>query len=172
MRKIQRARKTFLSMSLSLIITFALLIHVNYAKAEEVGAISPNQLGIDSVILIGGQSATITVSQPLPFDLQIIGIVSIYNKVLTASFSSDMTGPDGIGGLWFISLWGTGGKYGIDFAIGAAPLAGGMSADVDVDPFLSFGLVIAGTTLISPPADVIAADPATYKIRIQGTSSL
>jgi len=171
MRKNQRSRKTLLSMSLSLIITFALLIHVNFAKAEEVGAIGP-KLGIDFTTLIAGQSATIGVTQTLPFDFQIIGIVSLYNKALTASISGDMTGPDGISGLWFISLTGTGGKYGTDIAIGSAPYGSGQQAIIDVDTFLSFGLVIAGSVLITSGSDVIAETPVTYKIKIQGTSSI
>jgi len=55
MSKCQRVRKTFFSVSFSLIITFVLLIQANVAGA---GGIGPNQ-AFDNVTVLAGQEETI-----------------------------------------------------------------------------------------------------------------
>ena len=185
MGKIKRVRKTFLSMSLSLIITFALLIHVNFAKAEEVGGISPNQMEeINCFCVVGGQTASKTFTISTPFDFQRIYYISYFNRVLEASLASDMKGPFEecqpptislplpitCCGQWGITLLGTGGTYPLSFAIGCAPWESGMKAQIDVNPIFSIGLILVYVNL--PNVPVSAEDPVTYTIELSSSSAL
>jgi len=154
MNRAKRARKTFLPMCLSLIITFAFLIHVNFLRAEEIERIGPNQT-FDFVLLLEGQTATLNTSQPAPIGAHTVGVVSIGNPTMSAelrSISSDATG------MWWIMLMGTGGKDWADFAYGIVPFAG-EAAKIDINQGVSYGFATGGLILTSPP-------PASYSIKI------
>lgn len=159
MRMFQRVRKTSLFLSLSLIIAFALLLHVNFARAEE--GLDPNG-GFEQVVLLQGQSTgSIGTSAVAAFDVFSIGVVSIGNKTLTASLSitSDHTG------FWWLTLIGTGGRTWFGFSFGIAPWSGS-NTQVDInDSGISYGLATGGIISTSP---VTSEDPLRYSISVTG----
>jgi hypothetical protein len=159
MDKLKQAETTSLFMSLLLIITLALLIQVNSARAKEAEAITPN-LGFDYFLLLEGQSVTSSTTQTIPFDLYTVGIVSIGNDTLSASLSVRETEATGF---WWVSIIGTGGIYWYDFEFGIIPVSGS-SASINVSKVISLALAIGGLYLTSP---VSAEDPVKYNITVR-----
>ena len=164
MRKFQRVKKTFLFVSSSLVITFAYLMHVNCARAEEVEGIVPTQ-GFDVVYLLSGQDMTIDTSQITSSDSHSVVAVSLGNKSLAARLtisSNDVIGP---WGFWWITLWGTSITRSFGFAFGFG--SGGQAANVALDQWAGLGLATGGVIAASP---VSAAEPIKYKINVKGTA--
>jgi len=146
-----------------LIITFSL--SVNFAKAAEVEEINPDTV-FDYVLVLEGQTASVSSTQITPFDLQTIGIVSLGNTTLTASLT--MTGaaisdPKPLG-YWWVSIMDIGGSTWFDLVFGV-PHVAGPGAKIDVYGGLSFAFVTGGTSLTSP---VSAESPAKYTITVTG----
>jgi Neuraminidase (sialidase) len=163
MSKFQRAKRTSLFVSLSLIITFALLIHVNFARAEDVEGISPN-LGFDVVTLLGGQNASFSTSQTTPFDMYSVGVLSFFNKSLKAEFTSITAGESG---LWWMTIMGTGGRNWFDYSFGLVFPKGYPAAEIDIGTEASIAIATGGIILFS---DVSAEDPINYTIKVTGTA--
>lgn len=161
MRKFQRVKKTFLFVSSSLVITFAYLMHVNCARAEEVEGIVPTQ-GFDVVYLLSGQDMTIDTTQITSFGSHSVVAVSLGNKSLAAKLT--ISSNDVIG-LWWITLWGTSITHYFGFAFGFD--SGGQSANVILDQWAGLGLATGGVIATSP---VSAEEPIKYKINIKGTA--
>jgi len=164
MSKIQRAKRVSLFMSLSLIITFLLLIHVNFARAKEVGGIDPD-FGFDIATLLPGQYIEISTSQTIAFDAYGVGVISVFNNTLTATLTVSTTGASG---LWWITMMGTGGKNWFDFGYGLIGAKSGLTAEIDVSPGISFGIATGGTIVTS---EVSSEDPFKYKIKVSGSAA-
>lgn len=159
MSKLQKRSPMFVV--LSLVVTFALLIQVNLARAEEAEGILPSQ-GIDFINLLAGQNQTIDTSQVTSTGSHSVSIISIGNKTLTALLTMSTKNVEGF---WWIFILGTSSVNGIDFAIGLATPSGGGTAQVNLDQFIGWGLAIGGVNATSP---VSAADPIKYTIRVTG----
>lgn len=165
MSKIQRAKRASLSMILSLIITFLLLIHVNFAKAEEASSIKPN-LGFDFSVLSPGQSITFNATQSMAVDVHNVGVISLYNKSLTATLTTTTKGATGF---WWITMMGIGGKNWFDLGYGLIGPTGGLTATIDIGKGVSFGLA-SGGAIITSIGD--SGYPFKYSIRVAGSSAL
>ena len=61
----RKPKRIPLIMNISLIITIALLMHVNSSKAEEVDIIKPNQT-FDYVVLLEGNTINVSTTQTTP----------------------------------------------------------------------------------------------------------
>jgi hypothetical protein len=164
MNSIKRARVPFLLLSSSLIITFTLFVTINFARAEGPGGIDPHQ-AIDIVTLYAAQSATFSTSQATPIGSYSVGVISINNKALTATFTVNTSGALGF---WTILMIGTGPRNWIDFAFGFAFPTGGLTAAIDVHKDVSLGIAIGTAFVFSP---VSAEEPFRYSIKVAGTAS-
>jgi uncharacterized membrane protein YkvI len=159
MKKFQRAKRTSLVLSFSLIFTFTLLIQANLARAGEVNSIKPN-LGFDFVTLLAKQSATFDTSQSIVTDVHTVGVLSIGNNSLKADLKNIK--PDtGTAGIWWVAIIGSGSVSFIDIKYGLVPL-GGQTAQIDVG-VISVALAMGGLILTSP---VSAASPVNYQISV------
>ena len=159
MREVQNTKSIYLYLNLFLIITFALLINVNFAKAEEFEGINPHA-GFDFMLLLDGQSATVTTSATTPTDVHTVGVLSTGKRRLVASLS--ITGTEA-SGMWWISAIGNGRSMFFDVSIGVAPYPG-KNVQVMIDETVGFGLVTGGVVLIPP---VTAEDPVGYSITVR-----
>jgi len=161
MKRHKRSNMKSLFMNFSLITIFVLLIHVNFAGA---GDIDPNQ-AMDTVSLLSGQSASFSTTQNTPFGFHSVGVLSIKNKKLTATFTANSTGASGF---WLLTMIGTGKRNWFGIGYGFTFPSGGLTAAVDVSQGISFGLATVSVFLTSP---VSAATPFRYSIRVAGTAS-
>ena len=159
MREDQKTKSIHLYPNLFLIVVFALLINVNFAMAEEFEGLNPHA-GFDFVLLLDGQSATVSTSATTPTDVHTVGVLSIGKRVLSASLSIIGTEASG---MWWISAIGNGRSMFFDFAIGVAPYRG-RSVQVMIDETVGIGLVTGGVVLIPP---VFAEDPVRYSITVR-----
>jgi hypothetical protein len=143
----------------------ALLLPVNFVKAVEISEINPATV-FDFVLVMEGQTASVSSTQITPFDFQTIGIASIGNITLTASLNmSGLTPADPKPfGYWWVSIMDIGGRIWFDLVFGA-PNVAGPGAKIDVYGGLGFAFVTGGTSLTSP---VSAENPAKYTITVTG----
>jgi len=151
-------QKISLFVSLSLII-FILLFHVNFSRAEDTASINPN-LGLDFVILLEGQSATIGTSQEIPFDMHMVGVISIGNSSLSAEIQNL---PGDASGFACLGLVSTGAKAICDFAFGLIP-NNGISVSTGIDDNISYGLVTSTLLLFS---EASPETPVKYKYKLK-----
>jgi hypothetical protein len=158
MRGFQRSKGA--SLFLSLFITLALLIHVNYAKAGEVGDINPLQ-SFDYMILLEGQSASSGTSSVAPFGVHTVGVIAYGHPTLSATIN--VSGPNDATGLAWISLMGTGGSNWGDFAFGPIPNSG-IKATIDIGRSVSYAIVTGGVFIFSPA--VSAENPSKFSFSI------
>ena len=161
MKRFKRSNMKSLFMNFSLITIFVLLIHVNFAGAGDIG---PNQ-AMDTVSLLSGQSYTFSTTQTTPFGSHSVGVLSIKNKKLTATFTANSTGASGF---WLLTMIGTGKRNWFGMGYGFTFPSGGLTAAVDVSNEISLGLATVTLFLTSP---VSAATPFRYSIRVAGTAS-
>jgi len=162
MRKFQGLRTTSLLVSFA-IITFALLIQVNFAGAEDI---APTQ-GFDAVTLLGGQKAEVDTTQTGPFSIHTVGIVSLNNKKMKASFNVGRN-QDALG-FWSLLLFGSPSGHGVrdrDISIGLTSADSGHGTIVNTES-TAFCFAVGTSILISP---VSAADPFQYSIALEGVS--
>lgn len=140
--------------------TLTLCLFSAPVKAAEPDAITPD-LGFEFAFVLQGQSTgNISTTAAVPFDLLNVGLVSLGNSTLTASLN--MTSQQS--GVWWISMVGIGRTTSADLAFGIAPLAG-PTAQIAVDPSVSFALVTGGVFSLDP---VSAEEPLTYSINVAG----
>jgi len=163
MNKIKGEKRVFASISLFLIITFLLLININSAKAEEASIINPNQI-FDYAFLSPGQSITFNATQNAAIGFHSVGVISLYNKSLTATLTPATKDATGV---WWISLMGTGGKYWFDLGYGLIGPTGGLTATIDIDKTLSFGLATGGAVITT-----IEEYPFSFSIKVAGSSAV
>ena len=177
MNKFQGVQRITQLVSFSLITTFVLLMHVNFARGEGLG-IGPNQEGYDQVTLFASQGADFDTTTTSPSGSHSVRVVSYFNRILKATLQP--RSDDGTG-LWWIMVFGTGGedftrKYSeaprsFDFAYGAIwpdlKFTKKSDAWCDIDPVFSLALAIGGVYLSSP---VSADEPFAYRIKIDTTA--
>lgn len=123
----------------------------------------PSQ-GLDIVTLLAGQDINSETSQTTSSGIHSVGIISIGNKSLTAKLT--VTTKD-VTGYWWILLIGTSSSNGIGFGYGLTYPSGGLTAVVNLDLWIGFGIVIGGVNTFS---SVSAAEPIKYKINVAGTA--
>ena len=109
MSKFQGMRKISLTVSLSLIITFALLIHADFAGAGGLGKIGPNQ-GFDTAVLLFSQSYVLSTTQPTAFGIHGVNVLSLGNEGIDATLDIEKRTLQP--GTWLVLLWGVGGGIG------------------------------------------------------------
>ena len=145
------------------IITFVLLILVNFAAA---GGIGPNQ-GFDTVTVLAGQEAKVNTTQTTPFGMHTVIFFSVGNIIINSSFQ--VGGNQNAEGLWYLMLFGPGGHdastRSLDATTGIVSVDKGRQIKVNVDNW-SLGFATGGVLLFSP---VSSADPFTYTISVKGT---
>ena len=159
MRKFKGVKRTSLFVSLSLIITFAFIINVNPAGAEDIGAINPSQT-FDTMLLLTGQNATSATSSTQPASFHTIWVTSIGNSTLSAEIT--VSGPSEASGLAWVMLFGTGGANWGNIFFGPVPNKG-IKTKIDIAKDLSFAIVMGGVLLTTP---VDTDDPAKYSIKV------
>ena len=178
MNKFQGLQRITQLVSFSLITTFVLLMHVNFARGEGLG-IGPNQEGYDQVSFLAGQGADFDTTTTSPFSSHSVRVVTHFNRILKASLEPRTEGGTGF---WWIMVFGTGGtsfyrKYSatprqFDFAYGAIwpDLKYAKKADAwcDIDPVFSLALAIGGVYLSSP---VSADEPFAFRVKIDTTAN-
>ena len=164
MRGHKEVKRTFLFVSLFLIIIFAFLINVNPAGAEDMGAINPSQT-FDSMLLLAGQNATSSTSSTSPASFHTIWVTSYGNSTCSAEIT--VSDPGGATGLAWVMLFGTGGANWGNFALG--PLYNkGIKTIIDIGEYLSFAIVMGGVVLSpDPESPPLSEDnPARYNIKV------
>ena len=155
-------KRTLQILGLLFIINIVAIIPVNYTNAEESYVITPNQT-FDYVVLLSGNSISITATQAVPFGYHSIWLTSMGNRNLTANLQSISSSANG---LWFLSLMGTGGQKGRDFSLGVIP-ATSPPAEIEIGGDISFAFV---TVFLYITSSVDADNPVDYTIRIAPSS--
>ncbi len=161
MGKFQGVRKISLAVSFFLIITFFLLININFAGAGGLGSIGANQ-GFDSVVLFKDQSRTFTTTQSTPSGASNIFFLSIGNEVVSGELRNITSTATGVWWVSSIATWGAGTSW-FDLKFGLIPFSG-LLAQVTAGP-MSPGIVLGGLYITSP---VSAEEPVSYSIKVSG----
>jgi hypothetical protein len=145
------------------LITFVLLIHVNFAAAGDIGT---NQ-GFDTVTVLAGQSAEVDTTQIIPFGMHTVVFFSVGNQIVKGGF--EIGRNQNAVGLWYLILFGPGGHdastRSLDVASGLIAAESGAKAEANIDNWC-LGFVTGGALLFSP---VSAANPFKYTISVTGT---
>ena len=152
-------RKSHLMIML-LTITFSLLMHTNFIRAEETEDINPN-FAFDYSILLSGQSTSKSTTATTSFDIFSVGVISVGNSSLTASL--DVTSEQS--GVWWLALLGIGQTANwSDLVFGLAPESGA-SAQIDINPDVGLAIAIGGIIATTP---VTEEEPLSYSINVSG----
>ena len=158
MKELKKIKRVSLTMNRSSMITLLLLFYAAPAIANDSRVINPNQT-FEYVTLLSGNAINISNTQVIPFEVHNVFLTSIGNKALSANLQN-FTG--GGSGLWFIYLFGTGGKTWADFSVGVIP-ATGPAAIIDIGGNLSFALATVSLFVTSP---VDGDNPLGFTLRI------
>lgn len=134
----------------------ALLIATAPAVADD--AEIPAQ-SFNYVTLLSGNTINVVTTQINPFGVHSVFVTSIGNRTLTASVQK-LT--DSASGLWFVSLFGTGGTKWIGSSVGVIP-ATSPAAQIDIGGELSFALATV-TLFVTSPVD--AENPVSCTLKI------
>jgi hypothetical protein len=166
MSKFQGMRKISLTVSLSLIITCALLIHADFAGAGGLGKIGPNQ-GFETAILLRSQSYILSTTQATAFGIHGVNILSAFNERLEATLEIDKGSLQP--GTWLVLLWGVGGGIGgvggaggTDMHFGLTSASGMPKAKVFVGTY-AFGIALVIINLTSPSEE----NPLQFQLKIE-----
>ena len=145
---------------LSVIFTITLCMHGNYTKAIEMEGINPDMSFEFAIVLQGQSTDSISTTVVKTFDLFNVGILSIENQTLTASFNmtSDQTG------IWWVLLIGIGKTTDYDFVYGLAPVSD-ITAQITMDSDVGVGLATGGVISFDPVSE---EEPLAYNINING----
>lgn len=158
MKELQKMKRASLIMHRSSMITLLLLFYAAPAIANDFRVITPNQ-NFEFVTLLSGNAINISNTQVIPFEVHSVFVTSIGNKALSANLQN-FTGAGS--GLWFIYLFGTGGKTWADFSMGVIP-ATGPAAVIDIGSGLGFALATVSLFVTSP---VAVDNPLGFTLRI------
>ena len=158
MKEQQRIKSILLILHVASMITAVFLFYSTPAKADDAQDITPIQT-ISYVTLLSGNTINITNTQTTPFGVHSVFVTSIGNNTLSANMQSIANAASG---LWFISLFGTGGRTWVDFSMGVIP-ATNPAAMIDIGRGVSFSLATA-TLLVTSPLDI--ENPVSSTIRI------
>jgi len=156
MSMFKKVKRNSLFMSLALIITFALLINLSPARAENIEqdfTVGP----VSFVPLLKGQSYTINLTATTAFGFHTVIVASYGNS--TSRFTLQNM-ADGFG-FWTTSLIGTGGRNWFDITTGFWPY-GGVAPQVDINSNIAFAVGTA-TYFISDPGDGF---PIKYQLKV------
>ena len=157
MRMFEKVKRNSLFMSLSLIITFALLISLSPAGAENIEDAAVTVGPVSFVPLLMGQTADIDLTASAAFGFHTVIAVSYGNPTLSFKISGMRDGW----GFWTTTLLGTGGRTWFDITTGFWPNSGG-GAKIDVNSNISFA-VGTMTYFLSDPG---AGYPIGYKLTV------
>ena len=153
MDKFQGMRIIYLTVGLSLIITFALLIHADFAGAGGLGKIGPNQ-GFETAILLKAQSYILSTTQSTAFGIHGVNILSAFNERLESTLEIDKGSLQP--GTYLVLLWGVGGGIGgvggsggTDMHFGLTSASGPHDGPVEV-------VVIKTTTVVTDRRRLLA----------------
>ena len=158
MRELEKMKSGSLILNRVSMIVLLLLFYAFPAVASDSPAIIPNQ-NFQYVTLLSGNGINISNTQAVPFEVHSVFVTSIGNNALSANIQSFAgTGS----GLWFIYLFGTGGKTWADFSVGVIP-ATGPAAVIDIGSNLSFALAMF-SLFVTSPVDV--DNPLGFTLRV------
>jgi hypothetical protein len=152
----KKVRRNSLFMSLVLIVTFALLISLNPAGAEDIDqdfTFGP----VSFVPLLKGQNYTINVTAAGTFGFHTVIVASYGNSTSKITIGGMRDGF----GFWTTSIIGTGGRNWFDITTGFWPYSGN-GAQVDVNDNISFAIGTA-TYFINDPG---AGFPLAYTLKV------
>jgi len=155
MRRLKGFKKTSPVLIVSLI-SIALLFYTAHAIADDGENPNPS---FRYVTLLSGNTINVVTTQITPFGVHSVFVTSIGNRTLTANVSNLTASASG---LWFVSLFGTGGIKWTGSSFGVIP-ATSPAAQIDIGPEVSFALATATLFLISP-VDVENPVSCTLKI--------
>lgn len=158
MKELQEMKGASLIMHRSSMITLLLLFYAAPAIANDSRAITPSQ-NFEYVTLLSGNAINISNTQVIPFEVHSVFVTSIGNKALSVNLQN-FTGARS--GLWFIYLFGTGGRTWGDFSVGIIP-ATGPAAVIDIGSGLSFAVATISLFVTSP---VAVDNPLGFTLRI------
>lgn len=156
MKRLKEFRKTSALLILLLIISLVLLVYNGPAIADDGETPDPS---FRYVTLLSGNTINVVTTQIIPFGVHSVFVTSIGNRTLTASVQN-LTGS--ASGLWFVSLFGTGGTKWISSSVGVIP-ATSPAAQIDIGGELSFALATV-TLLVTSPVDEENPVSCTLKI--------
>jgi len=162
MGKFQGVRGISLTVSFSLIITFALLIHADFAGAGGVGRIGPNQ-GFDTTTLLAKQGFEFDLTQSTAFGTHGISVLSLENKELKTTL---VPKPPSYGtpGYWMLMVFSYESKsIHTDFAFGLTSNEASYPAIVDLNPGIGVAIAVGIVSLSSPSAE----DPFQFVISLE-----
>jgi hypothetical protein len=162
MGKVQGVRGISLTVSFSLIITFALLIHADFAGAGGLGRIGPNQ-GFDTTTLLPKAQFQFDLTQSTAFGTHPISVVSLKNKELKTTLTPK---PPSYGtpGWWILMTFSyDSNSFHSDFAFGLTSNEGGYPTVVDLNPGIGVAITFGIVSLASPPAE----DPFQFTIALE-----
>ena len=166
MSKFQGMRRISLTVSLSLIITFALLIHADFAGAGGLGKIGPNQ-GFDTAVLLFSQSYVLSTTQPTAFGIHGVNVFSLGNEGIDATLDIEKRTLQP--GTWLLLLWGAGGSVGgggeanADLKYGLTSATGGIRAKIKVGGLSAFARALLIINLTSPSEE----NPLEFQLKIE-----
>jgi hypothetical protein len=166
MGKFQGVRRISLTVSFSLIITFALLIHADFAGAGGLGRIGPNQ-GFDTTTLLPKAVFQFDLTQSTAFGTHGIRVVSLKNKELKTTL---VPKPSSFGtpGWWILMTFSyESNSFHSDFAFGLTSNEASYPTVVDLAPGIGVAISIGIVSLAAPPAE----DPFQFTIALESIPS-
>ena len=143
-----------------LTITFSLLMHTNFIRAEETESINPN-FAFDYSILLSGQSTSKSTTATTSFDVFSVGVISVGNSSLTASLDVTSEQPC----MWWLALLGTGQTANWSDLVFGLASESGASAQIDINPDVGLAIAIGGIVATIP---VTEEEPLSYSINVSG----
>ena len=108
------------------------------AFAGGLGALEP-KIDIDTVVLLNGQSSSVTADLTGPFDFEIVPVTLIGN----GSFSANLSRTNTTGEIVFVMLQGFG-VPSFDLNFGITPVSIRASSTISEEDDYAFGVVIHG----------------------------
>jgi hypothetical protein len=139
-----------------LLISSALLFYTVHARADDAEQSNQN---FRYVTLLSGNNINVVTTQITPFGVHSVFVTSIGNRTLTANVSNLTASASG---LWFVSLFGTGGVKWADSSLGVIP-ATSPAAQIDIGREVSFALATV-TLFVTSPVD--AENPVSCTMKI------
>jgi hypothetical protein len=143
-----------------LTITFSLLTHTNFIRAEETESINPN-FAFDYSILLSGQSTSKSTTATTSFDIFSVVVISVGNSSLTASLDVTSEQP----GVWWLALLGTGQTANSSDLVFGLTSGSSASAQIDINPDVGLAIAIGGIVATTP---VTEEEPLSYSINVSG----
>ncbi len=162
MGKVQGVRRISLTVSFSLIITFALLIHADFAGAGGLERIGPNQ-GFDTTTLLPKATFEFDLTQSTAFGTHGIRVLSLKNKELKTTLSPKPSSY-GTPGWWILMTFSyESNSFHSDFSFGLTSNESSYPTVVELNPGIGVTISIGIVSLVSPSAE----DPFQFTIALE-----